>query len=213
MNFAVLQLAILFLPGIIWTGLYRKWSRVGRHTTTSFTVAVFVSGLVCHIAAYSFYKIFGFDYSAAIAALNHDNVAKEITDIGSFVDELAVGSIAALVLAAVAMKIKRHNLDATLVHWLRLTNRYGDEDVWDLLMNSYEVRSSLLIVRDAAAGLYYYGIMAYCSEGMDVSYRELCLINVEVLDETGACIRKVDQLLIGLDPANTYIEIVSIPEH
>jgi hypothetical protein len=67
---------------------------------------------------------------------------------------------------------------------IRATTRFGDEDVWDFVHRSPDVRGGWVVVRDHKLNLYYYcWIQAFSDSGKE---RELLLRDVDVYDNASA---------------------------
>jgi hypothetical protein len=55
----ILQIALIFLPGIIWSGLDARYVAKKERTQFQVTLNAFVFGIVCYVVAFLTYDVLG----------------------------------------------------------------------------------------------------------------------------------------------------------
>lgn len=207
MNTLVLTLALIFLPGIIWARLDARYARQVKPTQSEFVVNVFVFGLVAYLATYLAYllpcvsRIAAFDLITI--ALDDDEVAQTLGK--SVVDDILAATVMALVLAPAWLAVQRYKLVVRFLQLIRVTKRYGDEDVWDYLLSSDDPRAFYVNVRDEQTGQTFSGYVDQFSEAPGL--RELVLSQVEAYDTTtGKPTIQVARMYLARDPKGMTLE-------
>lgn len=207
MNTLVLTLALIFLPGIIWARLDARYARQVKPTQSEFVVNVFVFGLVAYLATYVAYllpfvaRIAAFDL--VTIALDDDEVAQALGK--SVVDDILAASAMALVLAPAWLAVQRYKLVVRFLQLIKVTKRYGDEDVWDYLLSSDDPRAFYVNVRDDQTGQTFCGYVDQFSEAPGL--RELVLSQVEAYHTTtGDRTIQVARMYLARDPKGMTLE-------
>ena len=207
MNTLVVTLALIFLPGIIWARLDARYARQVKPTQSEFVVDVFVFGLVAYLATYLTYLLPGVSRIAAFdlvtIALDDDEVAQTLGK--SVVDDILAASVMALVLAPAWLAVQRYKLVVRFLQLIKVTKRYGDEDVWDYLLSSDDPRAFYVNVRDEQTGQTFSGYVDQFSEAPGL--RELVLSQVEGYDTTtGERTIQVARMYLARDPKGMTLE-------
>ena len=207
MNTLVVTLALIFLPGIIWARLDARYARQVKPTQSEFVVNVFVFGLVAYLATYLTYLLPGVSRIAAFdlvtIALDDDEVAQTLGK--SVVDDILAASVMALVLAPAWLAVQRYKLVVRFLQLIKVTKRYGDEDVWDYLLSSDDPRAFYVNVRDEQTGQTFSGYVDQFSEAPGL--RELVLSQVEGYDTTtGERTIQVARMYLARDPKGMTLE-------
>lgn len=207
MNTLVLTIALIFLPGIIWARLDARYARQVKPSQSELVVNVFVFGLVAYLATYLVYlipwvsQIAAFDLTAI--ALDDATVARTLQR--SVVDDILAATAAALLLAPAWLAVQRYKLVVRLLQWIRVTKRYGDEDVWDYLLSSDDPRAFYVNLRDDQTGQTFSGYVDQFSE--EPGLRELVLSQVQGFDtKTGEPTIAVARLYLARDPKGMTLE-------
>lgn len=206
-NTLVLTLALIFLPGIVWARLDARYARQVKPAQFEFVVNVFVFGLVAYLATYLAYLLpfvsrFA-TFDLATIALDDDEVAQTLGK--SVVDDILSASIVALVLAPAWLAVQRYKLVVRFLQRIRVTKRYGDEDVWDYLLSSDDPRAFYVNVRDEQTGQTFSGYVDQFSEAPGL--RELVLSQVEAYDTmTGERTIQVARMYLAREPKGMTLE-------
>ena len=207
MNTLVLTLALIFLPGIIWARLDARYARQVKPTQSEFIVNVFVFGLVAYLATYLAYQI---PVVAKVASFNLSAIALDDAEVAqtlgrSVVDDILVATAVALLLAPTWLAVQRYKLVVRFLQKIKVTKRYGDEDVWDYLLSSDDPRAFYVNVRDEQTGQTFTGFVDQFSEAPGL--RELVLSQVEAFDTTtGEPTIKVARMYLARDPKGMTLE-------
>lgn len=178
MDIFFLQLAIIFLPGLIWERVDARF--VQKRIPTQFDVLrrTFVFGLASYLATYGLYKLFGYSFDLI-------EPKKDVTFLNpSFLDQIVVSSVVAFVCSIAWLYAARLKLLMRFLHLIHASNRYGDEDVWDFTFNSRDINIEYLHLRDFEKRIVYAGWVNRFSDTDKV--RELVLSDVKVYDFDGA---------------------------
>jgi hypothetical protein len=199
----VVRTILLMLPGIVSIRFYRKlrgkcskkdWEdfadiiifSILSYMSLAFIKAIFPEMKFIDISIESFYN---------------DNIAISWTTV-------FCALLAGIVLAYIASYFYKKKTINKIGKNLGVTNRYGDEDVWDYFhnMDNYE----WVVVRDHKQKLYYYCWIKTFSETNEK--RELLLSDVSVYNEEGEYCYDVEAMYISRDEFDLTIEIPKIKE-
>ncbi len=189
----VIQIALLALPGILGSKLYRKLrGRVEKKNWEDF-----VEILLFSLASYLILSAIVLWCSGAAPARGGEKgeasvgtvyvfqaLFKEVDpeDWQELFSQIAWASLIGLGLGLAASYVHRFGVVPFLGRVVFATKRTGDEDIWDVFHTSLKVR--WLFVRDHKLGLMYYGFVRHYSDlGKD---RELVLENVDVFSNDTA---------------------------
>ena len=210
MNTLVLTLALIFLPGIIWAQLDARYARQVKPTQSEFAVNVFVFGLVAYLATYLAYQI---PRVAKVASFNLSAIALDDAEVAqtlgrSVVDNILAATAMALVLAPAWLAVQRYKLVVRFLQKIKVTKRYGDENVWDYLLSSDDPRAFYVNVRDEQTGQTFTGFVDQSSEPPGL--REVVLSQVEAFDTvTGEPTIKVARMYLARDPEGMTLEFLA----
>ena len=117
--------------------------------------------------------------------------------------KIAISTVLALVLAVVWLYLANYKILVRTLNWIRATNRYGDEDVWDYTLNSSLPNVQYVHVRDFQKGITYAGwVEAYSSSG---ELRELLLRDVIVYDRIGSA-TTIPLIYLARERGDVHIE-------
>ena len=85
-----IQLAVVFLPGLIWTQLAATYAMKERPRPAEFLVRAFIFGLLTYMAVYLMYESLGLDFSEPPVGDSQQLITVD------FADELLWSSVAAV---------------------------------------------------------------------------------------------------------------------
>ncbi len=205
-TFAI-RLIFLFLPGVISSTIYGQLRGKGKRKDFEdyLVIAVFsivnygLTGLFLYLLSHFGVKVEPFK---AIRAIYDSNVAIDF-NVGL---EIALASLAGLGTAFIASYIDENKHINRLGRRLKATSRFGDEDVWDYINRSPDIR--WVYVRDHKLKLYYYGWIQVFSD--PYKERELLLRQVDVYDnDTGQLLYKTDVMYLCRKKEDLTIEAES----
>ena len=168
------QLAIVFLPGLIWAQLDARYAMKEKPGPAEFFVRAFIFGLVTYVGVYFWYEIWGRSFSL----LEISDSDSKIFLSKEFIDEIIISVPVSFILAIIWIYAATYRWLTRFLHTIRATKKYGDEDVWDLTFNSSEAKPDYVHVRDFDKGIVYAGwVEAFSETG---KLRELLLSDVIV---------------------------------
>ncbi len=196
------QLAIVFLPGLIWAQLDARYALKEKPGPAEFLVRAFMFGLVTYLGVYLVYRVCGGDFS--IPEISGSASTKFLTT--DFFDEILTSIPVSFFLAVVWLYANTYKWLTRLLHKIRATRKYGNEDVWDLTFNSHEVETEYVHVRDFDKRIIYAGWVSAFSETEKL--REILLRDAIVYYETDSK-TEVPWLYIARDKADIHIEFPS----
>jgi hypothetical protein len=197
------KLLLLFLPGIICSFIVDAFTNHKERTQFQFVVRSYVYGLL----AYALYWLI-VKYAGCLVGMDSESVVflKSLAGAQEKVSprEIAYVCILAVVMSAVITFVHTHKLHFRLFRKLRITNKFGELDVWGYLMNSDDV--SWVTVRDLNNNLMYDGwVQAFSDNSREA---ELLLGDVRVYkNDSGELLYEVASQYMSLDRLNILIEI------
>ncbi|MBE7440298.1 MAG: hypothetical protein HS115_17740 [Spirochaetales bacterium] len=198
----LIRLIFLLLPGIICSQLYRKLKgSLARRDLDDYLEIIWFS-LVSYL---TYWALLAFAQSSGWTN-------REFTFFRSIFDEkqspdlieIAFASLIGLITAFIAAAFYSHKIINRLGRFLRVTKRYGDEDLWNYFMNWPKI--DWVIVRDHKLGLIYFGaISVYSDSDKD---REIILENVQVFsNKSGTYLYTVKAMYLPRNKDDLTIEI------
>lgn len=201
----LVRVILLILPGILSWMLFRKL--VGRAIRTTwenlceiviFSVIIYS---ICAVIAKSLARLGWSDHSITF----FETVLDETAVISWY--EILVASLVGLPVAFLASYVHTNKLINRFGRSVRITRKFGDQDVWDLFHNlpdkpEYE----WVYVRDHKTNLVYFGcIYAYSDSEKE---REMLLGDVDVYtNDKGEFLYKSKMLYLCRDRYDLTIEI------
>lgn len=198
MDLAVAQLALIFLPGIIWANLDRVYGTGVKSTAWEVTLKSFLFGIATYAVLYLIYSISGHEFSST--AINGDG-GPHLKD---FTDEIVWSVPLSLILAVLWLYMVKFRLVMKSLHKICATNRFGAEDVWSFTFNSTQAHVEYIHLRDIEQGFVFAGWVNAYSE--DEEIREILLRDAIIYDENGSVISEAPHLYISRKRDNMWVE-------
>jgi hypothetical protein len=204
----LLRVVFLGLPGIICFFLYRMFTTERNTRSWEDVLKIGVFALMSYLLYSSCFMlarlVFGGDGSIRF----YDALFNEKTALPPW--EVTGASIAGVVLAFVAAAVDNRKLINKLARRVRVTNRFGDDDVW-LFLHNIPRNTQWAFVRDHKVGLTYYGWIDVFSDSE--KERELLLTQVDVYDAASDRLYSTPTLYICREKHDLSIEFpVEFPE-
>ena len=205
-----IRLIVLILPGIISCMLFRKL--VGRVIKTKWEefCEIIVFSLTIYIVFAIVVKIFCCIGWLGYKVTFFDTLLDEKATIVWY--EILVASLIALPVAFVASYIHSNKLINKFGRIMRVTRKFGDQDVWDFFHNLPEKPEyEWVYVRDHKTNLAYFGfIHAYSDSEKE---RELLMGDVDVYtNDKGEFLYKSKMLYLCRHRYEITIELPAIEE-
>jgi hypothetical protein len=201
----LIRIIFLFLPGIIGSVIYKKLKGGGIRKDWEDFIEIIIFSLI----SYSFYAI-------TIDIISIKWSVPQYTFFNALLDEnisisykeILTVSLINIPLAFAASFLYTHKIINRFGQFVRVTKRYGDEDVWDLFHNIPNIE--WVFVRDHKFNLIYYGWIQGFSDSKEE--RELLLRDVTIFDSlTGDQLGETNIVYFSRDRHEITIE-VKLPE-
>ena len=200
LDITIVQLALIFLPGILWASLDSRYAAKSERTQVEKAVTAFLFGVVAYVATFLLYNFVGrsFDIFEAInsggTAINFSNIA----------DEIISSTVVSFILALLWLYAATNKVLPKFLQKIGATKKYGDEDVWDYMFNSASPIAEYVYYRNFDKKIVYSGWVKVFSETEKL--RELVLENVEVYDFDGNLMFETPLVYLSGDPEGMHIE-------
>lgn len=199
MDFALAQLALVFLPGIIWANIDAKYGAGLKPQQTTLLIRSFLFGMTTYSVLFLIYAVCGkaFGYAELGSEVNR-------VDLIELRDEIVWSIPLSFALAVIWLWSVRFKIFMKFLHLVGATRRYGDEDVWSFTLNSNRAAVEYGHFRDLENGYIFAGWINTYSENEE--NRELLLRDVIVYDEEGSEISRSPFLYISRPRTNIWLE-------
>ena len=196
----VLQIATIFLPGIIWARLDSTYGMKSKPTDTEFLIRTFIFGMVAYAVTF---LIFGLLHRP-FALVNLSNDGKDALVTAPIAWEVIWAICVSFVLSILWLYATRYKLLTNFLQRIGATKTYGDEDVWDFTFNSSKTAVEYVHFRDLENKFVYSGWVNTYSESDKL--RELVLSNAQVFDFDGKLLYEIPLLYLARKPDNIHLE-------
>jgi hypothetical protein len=170
-------------------------------STPRLALNAFLFGLISHAITFLVYAAIGWRYDAISLAPTKGFDPVAFADI---VDEICVSVVLAGGLAVLWIYGSTYKWATRLLKSIGATRRFGDEDVWDYVLNARIPDVEYLNFRDFANRLVYSGYVEAFSESERL--RELVLNEVKILDFDGQLLLTTPRVYIARERANIHVE-------
>ena len=196
----ILQLAIIFLPGIIWASLDAGYAAKIKPSEGQFLLRTFLFGITTYAFEFLVFTAIRrpFHMAELTDASSHEVVGRDV-----MLEVLCALPIASL-LAIAWLYAARYKILPNFLQFIRATKKYGDEDVWDYIFNSTDEEVEYVHVRDFEQRCVYAGWVNTFSETDRV--RELVLLKVIVYDFESQELYRTPRLYLARPPDAIHIE-------
>ncbi|MBL8831134.1 MAG: hypothetical protein JNL71_01965 [Rhodospirillales bacterium] len=176
MSFLIFQVAVLFLPGLIWASIDAKY--VAKRDLPQFQLLL--NAFLFGIFTYTLLFVLMRQWGHAPAFLGAFDETTEKLQIGKAVDEIALAVALSFALSVGWVYLGTYKVFNRALQKIAATKKFGDEDVWDFVFNSNEAAVEYVNVRDFSKKIVYSGWVKVFSDRADL--RELVLRDVKVYD-------------------------------
>lgn len=215
MNSELAQLALIFMPGLIWANIDEKYGAGKPPDHVKFFVRVFLFGMSTYVALYGLYSLAALFFKEL--EFGHYGWAEDITnpDLTAFIDEIFWSVPLSLFLSVLWLYAVRCKVLRKLLHYLNATERLGDEDLWSTILKE-DKPGDPIYFRDCAKDLIYAGWVESYSQNED--NREMVLRNVSVYKdarlEGGSTQHLFDtpRLYVSCDKNSVLIDFLNLSE-
>lgn len=199
-EFLLFQLAVFFIPGLIWAGIDSQFGRKTQQSDIQFFLSAFKFGIVSYVVTYLIYTLFGSNF--AIGDISSANT-KFVIDKEIF-KEIALATVVGFILSILWLYATTYKVLTRILQAVGATKAYGDEDVWDYTFNSSNAAVEYVHFRDFDKNLIYGGWVSTFSSTEKL--RELVLRDVIVYDFDGSELYHTPLLYIARAVGDIHIE-------
>ena len=193
-NGTLLSLVLIFIPGILCYGIVAALGEKKDRDNVTMFLQIFMYGICSYLllAGAHWLRPGWFLDISALAILNPSEIEKSRIDPAVIAEASGFGIVQGLI---ITLNLNRQ-FALKFLRKIGLTGRFGDEDVWTLLLNS-TATDNYVTIRHRDNGLIYQGYVSGFSSGGE--RRELLIINVRVFSAD------------ALDDVGTVDEVGEIP--
>jgi len=205
---ALLQVLVLLLPGLTARMVFSRLRANRAFSVWETIIEVF-------LFTFASYAIAGAIVSGPTETMASGSNSTNLEAILSRSGEInwrelytAIGI--SVLLAAIVAAAYNYKLVTVIGRFLRITRRFGDEDVWEYLHNSPDVE--WVYVRDHLQDITYYGRISTFSDRY--KQRELVLSDAIAFEnDTGTRLYEVDGVYVSRDVSTVTLEIPLYSSH
>lgn len=203
-NLFLVQLAVIFLPGIIWARLDASYAAKVKPSEIEFVARAFVFGLTVYAVEYTVFSWRHWPF--AIVDLAAADSKQVVT--AAIAREVVWALAISIILALIWVYASTYKLLTRFLQFIKATKKYGDEDVWDFTLNSGKAAVEYAHFRDLQNGFLYSGTVEAFSETDRL--RELVLRHVIVYNLEGIKLYETPRLYLARAPENINIEFPNV---
>jgi hypothetical protein len=200
LSLLVIQIATIFLPGIIWARLDAAYGVKGKLSDTEFLLRAFIFGIVTYAATFVIFSLL----KVPFAIVNLDDHAKGALVTTQIAWEVIWAICVSFVLSILWLYATTYKVLTHFLQWIKATKTYGDEDVWDFTFNSSQAEVEYVHYRDLENKIVYSGWVNTFSETDKL--RELVLRDAQVFDFDGNLMFEIPLLYLARKPDNIHLE-------
>lgn len=192
-----LKLILLLIPGSIACVIYERLTIHKQWNSFKFVTNAILFGGVSYLLAQVVFNICGND--ASFTSFWENLPTKEIP-----YRAIIKASLLSIVVGLCSTGMDHYKVVNRFGKWLRLTNKYGDENLYSYFLNAKGVEE--VYVRDIENNLTYHGLINSFSENDDI--KELVLIDVVVYEyETSKKLYELDKIYLSKSKDSLIIEL------
>ncbi|MEM1065983.1 MAG: DUF6338 family protein [Pseudomonadota bacterium] len=195
----VAQIAVIFLPGLIWATLDEKYVSGNRSSQPNKLIKAFLFGMFTYAVLYLLYGWMGWAFSVEGFELQGSRLLST-----EFLDEILLSVPLSVTLAIIWMYLQNYRLFMRVLHWLRATQRFGDQDVWTFTLNSSLPHVEYVNIRMFETGFTYSGWVNSFSENEDM--REILLKDAYIYNVEGDQVGRVPHIYLAFPKDDVVVE-------
>ncbi|MFH0989500.1 MAG: DUF6338 family protein [bacterium] len=207
------KLILLFTPGIICTLTIDMLTIHARWSPFDFLIRSFIYGII----TYLFLQLLLFTYFGIYSVYHHEQITiaylsiwRLITEQGQTVNiiEITGSSILSIIVGFIASKVMNDKVLIKIGRKLKITSKFGDDDVWSYFLSDDEVH--WVWVRCPKDNIVYEGWVQAFSESE--KYREIVLRDVKVYaNNNSSFLYEIPAAYLSGEPNDLFIEIPPDP--
>ena len=204
---ALLRILVLVLPGLTGRMVFVRLKANRATAVWQATLEVFLFAIASYaLAGVILTLIFGF--RSGVLSENIAAILADSSDVNWL--ELSFAALMSVPTAFSAALLHNRKVIHRIARCLRITQSYGDEDVWEYIHNSPDVE--WIYLRDHEQRVIYFGkVLNYSDSGKE---REIVLSDVTTFDATtGELLYEIDGVYISRDKNRMTIDIPLFASH
>jgi len=179
--------------------IHTRYGFKGEKSQFDLILNAFIFGVLSYAIVYLIYRCKG--WSLEIFEL--DTQSNTLLDQRIF-PEIIAATVVSIIGGILTLYVENYKIFTRFVQWIGATKTYGDEDVWDFVLNSPSPAVEFIHFRDFDQRVTYAGFVDKFSESGQL--RELVLRDVDVYDFEGNLMYSLPRLYISRDRTNIHIE-------
>lgn len=199
-DLVIVQIAIIFLPGLIWAGLDSRYARKAKLSDVEYALRAFMFGMTSYAVTFILYAAIGWPFNLA----DLPDAAANGVFTPSIFKEVASAVVVGVALAILWLYASNYKWDTRFLQSIGATKTYGDEDVWDFTFNSPVAAVEYVHFRDFVNQIVYAGWVKEFSETEKL--RELVLRDVQIFNFDGIKLFDTPLVYLARNPENIHIE-------
>ncbi|KAA9009896.1 DUF6338 family protein [Histidinibacterium aquaticum] len=198
MNHALAQLALIFLPGIIWANLDAIYGSGPRVDKPTLALNSFLFGITTYTLVYAIGSACGYEFTYPTSIISEEGALVD------FADEILISVPASIILATIWLYMVRFRVIMKFFNCIGATRRFGLEDVWSFTFNSNQSHVEYVDVRDPERGFIYSGYVNAYSETEE--FRELLLFDARIYTSEGDEVTEAPHLYLSMSKDRMWVE-------
>ena len=207
LDLLIVQIAIIFLPGLIWARLDVRYAQKAKPTDIEFVIRAFLFGITSSAVVFSLYSFAGWPVHLLSDFTGAQDKLVVSRDIAA---EIAVATATGLLLSILWIYASTYKWLTRFLKFIKATKADGDEDVWGFTFNSGRLGNDYVHFRDFESKTVSAGWVTSFSEVGGL--RELVLEDVEVFDFDGNKLYDTPMLYLARSPEKIHIEFPYRPD-
>lgn len=203
MNTIVLQIAILFFPGLIWERIHSTYVLKDKPEQFDIIRRAFVFSMLSYLITFVCYLAVGHKFSWVSFSGDHIEFNSKVAR------EIIYATLIAFVTSIAHVAFDSYKVFSNVMRRLRATKRYGTEDVWDYVLSLRDQNLAYVNIRDFEKEIIYSGFIELFSESEKL--RELVLSQAIVYAFDGSVLFRSPLVYIARDKDDIDMEFPAVP--
>lgn len=198
MDVFIIQIAVIFIPGIIWERIETLCALKRRPDQFDVVRRTFIYGLISYFLTYGLYVFMKWQF-------NFLQIEKDKTFFNeNLFNEILIASGISFVCSVFYLYFLKYKLLLRAFRKIGATSKYGDEDVWDYTLSTRSLEFTYIHLRDFEKKITYAGYVKVLSESEKI--RELVLTDVIVYNFEGNVLFESPRIYLARAMDNIDIE-------
>ncbi len=206
----VFQLAVVFVPGLIWSSIVDRLCTNARpRSEFSAVIRAFGFGIASYLVYFVIVRLWSGSWPTLLNGVTAVPGAGDLRTLRP--QDILFASLLATVLAVLWSAASNRKWFMRFMQWLGVTRKFGDEGVWEFTFNQGIPSVEYVNIRDFENHVTYAGFVKAFSEGGD--FREILLDQVRVSDlDSGTHLFKMPVIYLSRKRDSLHIEFPFNPQ-